>query len=154
MMRRIFFSAVRVLPAVSVLLLAAPLMAESAAGIVQARGNVSINGKAVPESSTLFNGDRILTSGPDSGANLLANGQHMMVMGNSNVTYAQNDVHVACGRLLVTLPASAMAHVNGVTFKASVAGVPARIEFRQWHGNYQILDHEGSISYDNGSGGK
>jgi len=71
----------------AVFLLAVVGMAESPAGMVESRGNVSINGKAVSESSNLFNDDRIQTAGADSGASILANGQHVMVMGNSIVIY-------------------------------------------------------------------
>jgi hypothetical protein len=138
----------------AVLLLAAMGVAEAPAGMMQSRGNVTINGKAVSESSNLFNGDRIQTSGPDSAANILANGQHMMVMGNSTVIYRDNNVTVECGGLLVTLPAGGTAHVNGITLHGSPDGSSARFEFHQSRGSYQITDREGSISYDDGTGEK
>ena len=122
--------------------------------MVQSRGSVSINAKSVPESSNLFNGDRIQTFGADSAANILAHGQHMMVMENSIVIYRDNEVTVECGGLLVTLmPASPIAHVNGITFRASPQS-SARFEFRQSRGSYLITDLEGSVSYDDGTGEK
>lgn len=138
---------------IAVLVLMAAGLAESPAGLVQTRGNVIINAKSVPESSNLFNGDRIQTVGADSAANILANGLHMMVMGNSIVIYRDNNVTVECGGLLVTLPPSATAHVNGITFRASPQGI-ARFEFRQTRGSYLITDREGSVSYDDGTGEK
>jgi hypothetical protein len=137
----------KVLPlALSVVFPISSLMAENPTAIVQTRGSVTINGKTPAESSNLFNGDRIQTTGPDSAASIVVNGMHIMVMGNTTVTFGENNLSDLCGGVLVSTKGKAE-QINGISVIPAPANSSARYEFRQSQGSYLVVAREGSVAY-------
>lgn len=128
-------------------------IAESPTAVVHTRGSVVINGKTPGESSNLFNGDKIQTNGSSSAASILVKGMHLMVMGDSNVTYADDSLTVHCGGVLVSTQGQ-VERINGITFTPSPSGASVEYEFRQSRGHYQIVSQDGSVAYDDGTGAK
>jgi hypothetical protein len=131
---------------IAVVLPATPLIAESPTAVVHTRGSVTINGKTPGESSNLFNGDRIQTTGPDSAASIVVNGMHVMVMGNTTVTYGENNLSDLCGGVLISTKGIAE-QINGISVIPAPTNGSARYEFRQSQGSYLVFAREGSVAY-------
>lgn len=133
-----------------VLLVVFPAIAlAQAGGTLRSTGNVTVNGKPVPPSSTVFSGDHIQT-GMDATATITTDGSTVLVAGGSSIILGDNVIDLACGTAMVTTVRGMTVRVNGITITPSTPN--AKFEVAQGGHALSIAAHEGSISVQDGHG--
>ena len=133
-----------------VLLVVFPAIAlAQAGGTLRSTGNVMVNGKPVPPSSTVFSGDRVQT-GMDATATMTTDGSTVLVAGGSSIILGDNVIDLACGTAMVTTVRGMTVRVNGITITPSTPS--AKFEVAQGGHALSISAHEGSISVQDGHG--
>lgn len=134
-----------------VLLVVFPAVASAAqpGGTLRYTGNVTVNGKGVPQSSTVFNGDHIQT-GADATATLTTDGTTTLIAGASSLILGENVLDLSCGTVMVTTVRGMTVRVNGITITPTTP--TAKFEVAQGGHALSIAAHDGSITIQDGHG--
>jgi hypothetical protein len=128
----------------------ATVLAAGAGGTLHSTGNVMVDGKPVPPSTTVFSGDRVQT-GADATATLTTDGSTVLIAGGSSIILGDNVIDLACGTAMVTTLKGMTVRVNGITITPATPS--AKFEVAQGGHALSISDQEGSISVQDGHGG-
>ena len=127
----------------------ASMLAAPFGGNLRSTGNVTVDGKPVPQSTTVFAGDHIQT-GLDATATLTTDGSTILIAGGSSVMLGENVLDVSCGTAMVTTTKGMVVRVNGISITPSTPA--AKFEVAQGGHALSISAHEGSINIQNGHG--
>lgn len=133
--------------ALSILMVATPVLADVNAALLQAQGEVRHNGATVEQTSALLEGDHLET-GSDSAAAITASGSTVMVPANSSVIYRENGIDVLCGTAIVTTSAGMNARVSNFTVEP--ASSSARFQLRQSPEGLQVVAVQGTLAINDG----
>ena len=114
----------------------AAMYASPAQGTIQAQGTVTVNGKTVSNTGTLFPGDKIQT-GPDSAATLTSQGLMVQLEPNSTAIFSDRALDVGCGNVMVATSAGTMVRVAGITVTPAAQNM-TRIQVSQMNGTVKI----------------
>lgn len=98
----------------AVLLSGAALSGQDNGAMLYAHGNVTLNGAALGQSSSIFVGDR-LTTADSSVATINRVGSSVVVNPNSSVQYTQSSIEVMSGTARVSTLSGMSAQAGGVT---------------------------------------
>lgn len=118
------------------------LFADSAAGMLYARGSVMLNGSKVDASSAVFAGDKVQT-GEESAFAFTSAGATVLVPANSSVVLQKDNVEVVCGTALVATTSSMGATVSNLTI--APAEKEAKFELTQTVSELRVTAREGSL---------
>lgn len=125
----------------------ATVLAAPFGGNLRSTGSVTVDGKPVPQSSTVFAGDHIQT-GADATATLTTDGSTVLIAGGSSVILGDNVLDVSCGTAMVTTVKGMTVRVNGTTVTPTTPS--AKFEVAQGGHALSIAAHEGAISVQDG----
>ena len=145
-MRSFWFRAV--VWTVVLLLPVVPILADVNAAMLYAKGRVTVNGSAAPNSQAVFAGDQIRT-GKDSVVTIALQGSNVTVMANSGVVLGENSITVGEGRAVVITSRGMVASVGGLRISPA-AGQKARFEVVQLDRRVQVSALEGRLSISDG----
>lgn len=137
------------LSCVLLVVLPASLLAAPFGGNLRSTGNVTVDGKPVPQSTTVFAGDHIQT-GPDATATLTTDGSTILIAGGSSLMLGDNVLDLSCGSAMVTTAKGMVVRVNGITVTPSTP--TAKFEVAQGGHALSIAAHDGSINIQDGHG--
>jgi len=118
------------------------LFADSAAGMLYARGSVMLNGNKVDTSSAVFFGDKVQT-GEDSAVAFTSAGATVLVPANSSVVLEKNNVELVCGTALVATSSALGAKVGNLTI--APAAKEAKFELTQTTAELRVTAREGDL---------
>jgi len=90
------------------------MSASAPQGMLQAQGAVTVNGRAVSNTATLFPGDRIQT-GANSVATLSSQGVMVQMEPNTTAIYDGRSLDLGCGSAMVATSVGTMVRVAGIT---------------------------------------
>ena len=133
----------------AVLLPASIVMADATSAMLNATGNVSVNGSPIERATAIFPGDRVKT-GPNSIATLTNEGSSVTVSGNSSLVFSKSFVNVLCGTALVSTSRGMSVRVSNLLVQPA-RGTQARFQITQDEGQLQIIAREGTLAVDNGA---
>ncbi len=125
------------------------MLAAPQGGTLRSTGNVLVDGKPVPQSSSVFPGDRVQT-GADGTATLTTDGSSALIAGGSSVILGDNVLDVSCGTVMVTTTRGMGVRVNGTTVTPTTPN--AKFEVGQGGRALSISAHEGTLSIQDGHG--
>lgn len=125
----------------------ATVLAAPMGGTLRSTGNVQVDGKPVPASSTVFQGDRIQT-GADATATLTTDGSTVLIAGSSSLILGDNVLDLSCGTAMVTTVKGMVVRVNGITVTPTTPS--AKFEVAQGGHALSIATHEGAITVQDG----
>jgi len=132
-----------------VLLPASVVLADATSAMLNATGNVSVNGSPIERATAIFPGDKVQT-GPNSIATLTSEGSSVTVPGNSSLVFSRSFVNVLCGTALIATSRGMSVRVSHLLVQP-VRGAQARFQITQSEGQLQIIAREGTLAIDNGS---
>ena len=127
----------------------ASVLAAPFGGNLRSTGNVTVDGKPVPQSTTVFAGDHIQT-GADATATLTTDGSTVLIAGGSSVMLGDNVLDISCGTAMVTTTKGMTVRVNGTSVSPSTP--TAKFEVAQGGRALSIATYEGSINIQDGHG--
>lgn len=107
-----------------------------AVGTVQAQGAVTVNGKPVANTGTLFAGDRIQT-GAGSAATLSSQGVVVQMEPNTTTAFNGRSLDVGCGNAMVATSIGTLVRVAGITANPAAQNA-TRIQVSQVNGTVKI----------------
>ncbi len=139
--RSLVWMLVLCLPAVSV-------MADVEAAMLYAKGKVTVNGKLIGRSTTIFAGDKIRT-GVDSMVTIAGKGSNVLISPNSGVAFGANRIEVNEGSATVTTSSGMTAVAGGLRISPVDSG-KARFEVVQQKGSVQVSALAGRLSLSDG----
>lgn len=125
------------------------MLAAPFGGTLHSTGNVLVDGKSVPQSTTVFAGDSIKT-GPDATATLTTDGSIILLAGGTSAILGDNVLDLSCGTAMVTTTKGMTVRIAGITITPATPS--AKFEVAQGGHALSIADHEGSISIQDGHG--
>lgn len=134
----------KLLVGMTVLALAANMVAAGPSAMLEPNGSVAVNSKPVSRMSTVFMGDRI-TTGTKSGAVLSGKGTTVLLAANSSLTVGPKTVTLDQGGASMTLQPGQSAQVAGLTLTATQDG-PATYDVSRGCGYVQIKVKSGKIN--------
>ena len=132
-----------------VLFPASILMADATSAMLNATGNVSVNGTPVERATAIFPGDKVQT-GPNSIATLTSEGSSVTVPGNSSLVFSRSFVNVLCGTAMIATSRGMSVRVSNLLVQPA-RGAQARFQITQNEGQLQIIAREGTLAIDNGA---
>ncbi|MFZ3213840.1 MAG: hypothetical protein WA188_20225 [Terriglobales bacterium] len=132
-----------------VLFPASIVMADATSAMLNASGNVSVNGTPIERATAIFPGDKVQT-GPNSIATLTSEGSSVTVPGNSSLVFSRSFVNVLCGTAMVATRRGMSVRVSNLLVQPA-RGAQARFQITQSEGQLQIIAREGTLAIDNGS---
>jgi hypothetical protein len=132
-----------------VLLPASIVVADSTSAMLNATGNVSVNGTPIERATAIFPGDKVQT-GPNSIATLTSEGSSVTVPGNSSLVFSRSFVNVLCGTAVFATSRGMSVRVSHLLVQPA-RGAQARFQITQNEGQLQIIAREGTLAIDNGS---
>jgi len=132
-----------------VLFPASLLLADATSAMLNATGNVSVNGSPIERATAIFPGDKVQT-GPNAIATLTSEGSSVTVPGNSSLVFSRSFVNVLCGTALVATRRGMSVRVSHLLVQPA-RGAQARFEITQSEGQLQIIAREGTLAIDNGA---
>jgi hypothetical protein len=135
--------------AMVVLFPAAMVMADATSAMLNATGNVTVNGSPIQRATAIFAGDKVQT-GANSIATLTSEGSSVTVPGNSSLVFSRSFVNVLCGTALVSTSRGLSVRVSNLLVQPP-RGAPARFQITQNEGQLQIIAREGTLAIDNGA---
>ena len=117
--------------------------------MLASQGDISVNGKKVPNSIALFVGDRVQT-GDSSVATLTAKDVSVLIYSRSSVVYGGNYVEVGCGSVALSLSSTALeARVQNLVITPTSES--SKIEITHANGKLEIGAREGTLTVDDGT---
>ena len=131
-----------------VLFPASMVLADATSAMLNATGNVSVNGSPIERATAIFPGDKVQT-GPNSIATLTSEGSSVTVPGNSSLVFSRSFVNVLCGTALVATSRGMSVRVSHLLVQPA-RGEQARFQITQNEGQLQIIAREGTLAIDNG----
>lgn len=133
------------------LLLFFPAMmnAAPAQGMVQAQGTVTVNGTAVPSTTTVFEGDLIHTAS-DGLATISAQGVMVQLEPNTTAIFTVHSLNLGCGEAVVTSSVGTVVRVAGITVSPAAQNT-TRIRVSQLNGKVKITELENWSVVNNGT---
>lgn len=137
------------LSCVLLIIFPASVLAAPFGGNLRSTGNVTVDGKPVPPSSTVFAGDHIQT-GADGTATLTTDGSTILIASGSSVMLGDNVIDLSCGTAMMTTTKGMVVRVNGVTVTPSAP--TAKFEVAQGGHALSIAVHEGAVNIQDGHG--
>ncbi|MGO9208962.1 MAG: hypothetical protein ACLPXM_15820 [Terriglobales bacterium] len=132
-----------------VLFPASLVLADATSAMLNASGNVSVNGTPIERAMAVFPGDKVQT-GPNSIATLTSEGSAVTVSGNSSLVFSRSFVNVLCGTAMVATRRGMSVRVSNLLVQPA-RGAQARFQITQNEGQLQIIAREGTLAIDNGS---
>ena len=132
-----------------VLFPASIVLADATSAMLNANGNVSVNGTPVERATAIFPGDKVQT-GPNSIATLTSEGSSVTVPGNSSLVFSRSFVNVLCGTATVATSRGMSVRVSHLLVQPA-RGEQARFQITQNEGQLQIIAREGTLAIDNGA---
>ena len=132
-----------------VLFPASLVLADATSAMLNATGNVSVNGSPIERATAIFPGDKVQT-GPNSIATLTSEGSSVTVPGNSSLVFSRSFVNVLCGTALVATSRGMSVRVSRLLVQPA-RGAQSRFEITQSEGQLQIIAREGTLAIDNGA---
>ena len=132
-----------------VLVPASVVMADATSAMLNAAGNVTVNGSPIERATAIFPGDKVQT-GANSIATLTSEGSSVTVPGNSSLVFSRSFVNVLCGTALVSTRRGMSVRVSNLLVQP-VRGAQARFQITQNQGQLQIIAREGTLAIDNGA---
>ena len=132
-----------------VLFPASLVLADATSAMLNASGNVSVNGTPIERATAIFPGDKVQT-GPNAIATLTSEGSSVTVPGNSSLVFSRSFVNVLCGTAMVATRRGMSVRVSNLLVQPA-RGVPARFQITQSEGQLQIIAREGTLAIDNGA---
>jgi hypothetical protein len=132
-----------------VLFPASMVTADVSSAMLNASGNVSVNGAPIQRAMAIFPGDKVQT-GPNALATLTNAGSSVTVPSNSSVIFSRSAVNVLCGSALVSTSRGLAVRVANLLVQPP-RGVPARFQVMQDETQLQIIAREGTLAIDNGA---
>jgi len=132
-----------------VLFPASIVVADATSAMLNATGNVSVNGTPIERATAIFPGDKVQT-GPNSIATLTSEGSSVTVPGNSSLVFSRSFVNVLCGTALFATSRGMSVRVSHLLVQPA-RGAQARFQITQNEGQLQIIAREGTLAIDNGS---
>jgi hypothetical protein len=123
------------------------LMGEVRSAMLNATGEVTVNGVPVQQSTAIFPGDRLKT-GQQALATLTAPGSAVMIPANTVFVLADNELDVACGTAVVSTSQGMSARLANVA--VSPAGGSAKFEVRQGRRELDVFVREGTLATNDG----
>ena len=127
---------------------ASVVLADTATAMITPMGNVAVNGSPVLQSTSVFPGDKIVTSA-NSTASITGRGLSLLVPGNSVLVMSDKDVELDCGSALVNASNGMGARLSNIRLAPRDSN--ARFEIRQEQGGFRVLAHDGVLNVTNGS---
>lgn len=125
------------------------LLALPPQGTVQAQGTVTVNGAVVPNSTTIFAGDKIQTSA-NSTATISAQGTVIQLDPNTSAIFSDKALDLGCGGATVTTTMGQVVRVSGITITPASQGT-TKFRVSQSNGTLKITAEQGSIVVDDGA---
>ncbi len=132
-----------------VLFPASLVLADATSAMLNATGNVSVNGSPIERATAIFPGDKVQT-GPNSIATLTSEGSSVTVPGNSSLVFSRSFVNVLCGTALVATSRGMSVRVSNLLVQPA-RGAQARFQITQNEGQLQVIAREGTLAIDNGT---
>lgn len=126
----------RVTSCVLVLLFPLAASASPAQGVVQAHGNVTVNGQNVSGTATVFGGDQIHTAA-DSVATLTSQGVMVQIQPNTTAIFTGKSLDLGCGNALVSTAVGTMVRVGDIVVTPAAQNT-TRIEVSQMNGMVKV----------------
>ncbi|MDP9161074.1 MAG: hypothetical protein M3O09_12715 [Acidobacteriota bacterium] len=141
----------RVISAVMLLVLPSSLIGETTDNaMLKATGSVTINGSAIPQSSTIFVGDKIETQ-KQSTAMIFNAGMSVQLPSDSSVVYKENDVELMQGSALITTKKVTGGHLANLSISPVSSGATKFALVKQ-PGVETIAAIEGPVRVTDGRG--
>jgi len=132
-----------------VLFPASIVLADATSAMLNASGNVSVNGSPIERATAVFPGDKVQT-GPNSIATLTSEGSAVTVSGNSSLVFSRSFVNVLCGTAMVATRRGMSVRVSNLLVQPA-RGAQARFQITQNEGQLQVIAREGTLAIDNGA---
>ena len=132
-----------------VLFPASVVMADAMSAMLNAAGNVTVNGNPIERAMAVFPGDKVQT-GANSIATLTSEGSSVTVPANSSLVFSKSFVNVLCGTALVTTSRGLPVRVSKLLVQPA-RGAQGRFQVTQNEGQLQITAREGTLAIDNGA---
>ena len=140
---------VRILACVMAVVFPASLMmADTATAMMTPMGKVAVNGAPVLQATSLFPGDKIVTSA-NSTASITGKGLSLLVPGNSILVMNEKEVELDCGSALINVSSGMGARFSNI--KLAPRDANARFEIRQEEGGFRVVARDGVLAVTNGS---
>ena len=128
------------------LFLAASLAAQSSGALLYATGNVTLNGASVQKASSIFSGDRLVTSS-SSMVSVNRSGSSVVVKPNSAIQYKKSAIELIDGNAQISTVNGMYAEVGNITIapkdgsaKFDVARVNNQVVVTSLQGNVTVND--------------
>jgi hypothetical protein len=132
-----------------VLFPASIVTADVSSAMLNASGNVSVNGAPIQRATAIFPGDKVQT-GANAIATLTNAGSSVTVPGNSSLIFSRTVVNVLCGSALVSTNRGMSVRVANLLVQPA-RGAQARFQVTQSENQLQIIAREGTLAIDNGA---
>ncbi len=126
---------------------AAVLTAQTSGALLYATGNVTVNGVAVVDASSIFTGDRLVTADSSIGS-VNRNGSSVVVSPNSTIQYGKSGVEVIAGAAHVSTVNGMSAEVSNV--KIAPTSQVAKFDVVLANNQLVVTSREGSVTIDDG----
>jgi hypothetical protein len=114
----------------------AVLNASVAQGVVQVQGSVTVNGRPVSNSTSVFAGDRIQTAAASS-ATLSSQGVMMQIQPDTTAIFNANSLDLGCGSATVSTSVGTMVRVGNIVATPASPNT-TRIQVSQMNGTVKI----------------
>ncbi len=124
-----------------------PLLAQEAGAMLLANGQVTVNGKAVSNSASLFPGDKV-QSGAESGATISAKGASANLAAHSAVTWQPQALQFENGSMTLAAQAPWQLRIGAMT--VSLGGETSKVEVTQREDVTLIKLLQGSATLNEG----
>ena len=123
--------------------------ATTPSAMLASQGDISVNGKKVPNSIALFVGDHVQT-GDSSVGTLTAKDASVLIFSRTTLTYGGNYVEVGCGSVALTLNGSPLsARVQNLVITPTSES--SKIEITKADGKLEIGARQGTLAVDDGT---
>ena len=132
----------------AVLFPASVMLADTATAMITPMGDVAVNGSPVLQSTSVFPGDKIVTS-TNSTASISGRGLSLLVPGNSVLVMSDKDVQLDCGSALINATNGMGARLSNI--RLAPRDQNARFEIRQEKSGFRVLAYDGVLNVTNGS---
>jgi hypothetical protein len=126
---------------------ASMLMGDVRSAMLNATGDVTVNGVPVQQSTAIFPGDSVHT-GEQAIATLTAPGTAVMIPANTVFVLFDNELDVACGTAMVSTSQGMSARLANVA--VSPARGSAKFEVRQGRRELNVFAREGTLAVNDG----
>ncbi len=125
-----------------------PVMAEVQAAILHAHGYATLNGKAIPESSAVFSGDRIQTT-DKSAVTLSTKGTSVVLGAGTLVLYGGERVDIEMGNAVIATTKGMSIRAGELTITPAQGG-SAKYQVARTNKTVQVTALEGSVAINDG----